>query len=122
MERNYVHLMFILGGLILAYLAYQIGESVLLYFVPRVNDFQDWSLKGAAAVISGAVTFSVWRNERVFTLASEVVTELKKVTWPTRQETTTDTGVVLLTVVIAATTLGLFDLIWSALTNYIYKM
>ena len=50
----------------------------------------------------------------------EAWSELKKVTWPTRKETQAATLVVVVTVIIAAMLLGLFDMVWSWLTDRIY--
>jgi len=47
----------------------------------------------------------------------EVRTEMSKVTWPPRQELTQATLVVIVAVAIAATYIGLLDLVWSSLVN-----
>ena len=46
--------------------------------------------------------------------------ELRKVTWPTRDEVWVSTIVVVATSVIAAVYTGVFDAMWSALTNVVY--
>jgi preprotein translocase subunit SecE len=50
---------------------------------------------------------------RASTFLNEVVAELKKVTWPTRQETYAATGVVVVVTAIAALYLGLVDMTLS---------
>jgi preprotein translocase subunit SecE len=50
---------------------------------------------------------------------SEVVTELKKVTWPNRKETLGTTGVVLILVIIVSTYLGVVDYILSHIVRYL---
>jgi preprotein translocase subunit SecE len=50
---------------------------------------------------------------------SEVVSELKKVTWPNRKETLGTTGVVLILVIIISTYLGMVDYILSHLVRYL---
>ncbi|MBI5511695.1 MAG: preprotein translocase subunit SecE [Deltaproteobacteria bacterium] len=52
-------------------------------------------------------------------LTQEVADELSKVSWPSREETGSATVVVLATVVICATYLGLFDAMWLWLTNLV---
>ncbi len=49
----------------------------------------------------------------------EVVSELKKVTWPNRKETLGTTGVVLVLVIILAAYLGLVDYILSHIVRYL---
>lgn len=75
----------------------------------------------AAVAVGLAGTFLAYRNDRVRDFATEVVTELSKVTWPTREETWYSTLVVISASVIAAVYTGVFDAIWSALTDYVYS-
>ncbi|MGD8564451.1 MAG: preprotein translocase subunit SecE [Desulfarculaceae bacterium] len=49
----------------------------------------------------------------------EVKTELKKVTWPSRKQTISSTGVVLILVFIVAAFLGLVDMILSKLVDLV---
>lgn len=70
-----------------------------------------------AYVISlGAVVFCL-KNQNIRTLSNEVVDELSKVTWPTREETGQATIVVVVTVLICSAFLGLFDSVWLWLTD-----
>ena len=57
------------------------------------------------------------KNENIRTLSNEVVDELSKVTWPSREETGQATIVVVVTVIICAAFLGLFDAVWLWLTD-----
>ncbi len=50
---------------------------------------------------------------------SEVVSELKKVTWPNRKETLGATGVVLILVIIVSAYLGMVDYILSHFVRYL---
>jgi len=56
---------------------------------------------------------------RASTFLTEVVAELKKVTWPTRQETYAATGVVIVVTAIIALYLGLVDVTLSFLMQSI---
>jgi preprotein translocase subunit SecE len=81
------------------------------------------TLATAIAAIVGIVTgVLLYRHPRVNPLAHEVASELSRVTWPSRQETYTSTVVVIVTSVIAATYLGLFDTVWSAVTDFLYSL
>jgi preprotein translocase subunit SecE len=112
-----VHMMFLSGGIILFFLLFWTGDWLVGYVVRHPNEYL---LQGIAAVLALTAGIAAYRNERVNTLANEVATELKKVTWPTRKETQAATLVVIVTVVIAAVLLGLFDGIWSWVTDRIY--
>ena len=75
-----------------------------------------------AFLVSVGAVIALYRHSKVHQLASEVVQELQKVTWPTREETSSHTLVVIVTSVIAAILLGAFDTIWSALTDLVYTI
>lgn len=51
----------------------------------------------------------------------EVTTELKKVTWPTRQETVRLTVTVLIISVAVGVFIGLLDISFIKLTSFLYK-
>jgi len=112
-----VHLMFLSGGLILFFLLNWTGDWVWGYFSRHPNEFV---IDGIAAALALGLGIAVFKNERVFALANDVATELKKVTWPTRKETQAATLVVIVTVIISAMVLGLFDMVWAFLTDRIY--
>lgn len=51
----------------------------------------------------------------------EVVTELKKVTWPTRQETIKLTGVVIVLSVLVGAFVGVLDITFLKITTLLFK-
>ncbi len=115
-ERKYVHLMFLAGGMVLAYVLIQATDWIWGYFAkpdPMTNFLVGTGLAAVAA-------FMLWRSPRVFQSASDVVAELRKVTWPTRKETTQAAVVVIVLVVIVSIFLGLFDFFWSWFTTLIF--
>jgi len=74
-----------------------------------------------AAVAGIAVAYYLYKRESTRKLAQEVASELSKVTWPTRKETSSATVVVLVTSLIAAVYLFFWDTIWSAFTDFVYQ-
>ena len=112
-----VHLMYLSGGLILFFLLNWTGDWIWGYFARHPNDF---IINGVSAVMALAAGILLYRNDRVFSLATDVAAELKKVTWPTRKETQAATLIVIVTVIIAAILLGVFDAVWSWMTDKIY--
>lgn len=116
MERKWVHFLYAAAALALYVLVKNTGDWVWSFFgKPKAL-----IVYSVSAVIVGVAVWIAWRNEQVFTLASECVTELGKVTWPTRRETMTATVVVIVTVIIASAFLGIFDGLWSSLTKFLY--
>ena len=71
-------------------------------------------------MIAIVVGVALYRNDRIYNLANEVAGELKKVTWPTAKEIRTATMVVIVMAIISAVILGVFDLVWSNLTELVY--
>ncbi len=115
--NRWVHLMFAAGGLLLALLMIQVVDFTWSYFGRPVALYSN-----TIGVVVGVVgAFFLWRRKKTFDKASEIVMELKKVTWPTRKETQAATIVVIVTVIIASAFLGLFDLIWSWATGLLYS-
>jgi preprotein translocase SecE subunit len=66
----------------------------------------------------GVLVF-ILRHQPTLALANEVVDELSKVSWPTREETGNATVVVIITVLITSAFLGVFDAVWLRLTDWI---
>jgi preprotein translocase subunit SecE len=81
----------------------------------------DTIVTAIAVAVGLAGTFLAYQNDRFRDFCTEVVTELSKVTWPTREETWYSTLVVLTASFIAAVYTGMFDAIWSAVTDLIYN-
>ena len=116
--NRFIHLMFIAGAIVMAYLFAKSGEWALGYLVAKPPE----TLIAVGAVVVGSVgAFILYRNDRVFELAAEVTNELRKVSWPSRKETRTATVVVIIVTLIFAVVLGLYDAFWSWLTGRIYS-
>ena len=114
-ERKYVQLMFLAGGMLLAYILVMTTDWLWGYFAkpPRMT------VNGIGIVIGAVATWLLWRHRQTQQSATETVAELRKVTWPTRKETSQATVVVIVTVIIASIVLQIFDAIWSRVTSYI---
>ncbi len=114
-ERKYVQILFIVGGMVLAYVLVMTTDWVWGYFQkpPQL------SVNAIGIGLASLVTLLVWRHDATQLSASETVAELRKVTWPTRKETSQATIVVIITVIIAAAFLQIFDAFWARVTGYI---
>jgi preprotein translocase subunit SecE len=67
-----------------------------------------------------ALTLYGWRKDSVRQLVEEVVSELSKVTWPSKQEVANNTMIVVLTTAFATVFFTLMDRFWSLVTNWVY--
>jgi preprotein translocase subunit SecE len=109
--------MFAAGGLLFSFVMLKLLEWVWGYFA-KPNDLLLTAIAVGAGLLSA---FLLWRHQPTFAKAQEITLELKKVTWPTRKETSAATMVVIVTVIIAAVLLGIFDIIWSWATGLLYS-
>ncbi|MGB8331129.1 MAG: preprotein translocase subunit SecE [Polyangiales bacterium] len=74
---------------------------------------------GLVGLITAVVAY---RSKRIHTFVVEVCVELSKVAWPTRSETWSQTIIVIIVSIIAAIILGVYDAVWSNITDLIYNV
>ena len=75
-----------------------------------------------AGLVAGAVVFMTSsRGPQLREFFAETRFELRKVVWPTRQETMRTTWVVMAVVVVVSLLLGGFDLVISSLTKLLWR-
>ncbi|MDJ0766573.1 MAG: preprotein translocase subunit SecE [Myxococcota bacterium] len=120
---KWLHAMFYAGTLVVGWLFVKIIETTWtalnLTFVWAPPP-KTWVAITAGSVGAIALALYLWRHPKVSRLSVEIVTELSKVTWPTRKELSASTVVVIVLSVIAATILWLFDFFWAWTTDLIY--
>ena len=113
-----VHLMYLIGAVITFYLLQWSIDWIWGFFTPATpSDFKITLFAAVTTVIVGTL---MYRNDRIYGLANEVASELKKVTWPTAKEVRSATLVVIVMAIVSAVILGLFDMAWSNLTELVY--
>ena len=115
--NKYVHLLFAVGSLLLAFLLSKSGEWVWSYFA-KPNELY---INAGSVVVAAVAGYLAYRNERLFTAIYDVTHELEKVTWPTRKETSAATVVVFVTVGVSALILAGFDFVWANLANLVMR-
>jgi preprotein translocase subunit SecE len=109
--------MFLCGGLLAFYLLQWTIDWIWGYFHRVPSEFFVTTVAGLVALVGGVIAY---RNERVHGLAQEIAAECKKVSWPTAKEVKAGTIVVVIMTIISATILGVFDMVWSKVTELIY--
>ncbi len=120
---KYVHLTFVIGMFVAGWLLVKIVGSAWISLnlqfvqIPAPNDAIVFLLGGGIAAL---LTFYFWKHPGINKLVVEIVTELSKVTWPTRKELSSSTVVVIVVSVISALIVAAFDAFWSWLTGFIY--
>jgi len=72
-----------------------------------------------ALVVGGGTLFALLRNARAVQFTDEVVDELAKVTWPSREETVRASTTVVVTTLIVASILAVYDFVWKNLADLV---
>lgn len=92
--------------------------AMTFYAVRKLTWIQP--IREALPVIVGAVTFGLLMiNRTVGTFLDEVVMELRKVTWPSREDVVKSTIVVLGCVLFASGVLAVFDIAFGKVISYL---
>ena len=122
-ERRFVYAAYFGGAIIVAFLMTKLIHGVwvkLATLKPQVGEPRDDILIILSAGVGAAAAVYYWRRTRARQLAEEVAQELSKVTWPTKQEVTNSTTVVIVTTAVATVFFALMDRFWSFITNFVY--
>lgn len=112
-----VHLIYLCGAVLLFFLLQWSIDWIWGYFGTAPSESKITLMSAVGATVAGIV---LYRNDRVYHLANEVSSELKKVTWPTAKEIRSATAVVIVMAIVSAIILGLFDFVWTNLTELVY--
>jgi preprotein translocase subunit SecE len=121
------------------YAAYMAGAIAIAFLSTKVIDFAwfktaqwkpawfgqwvepvDEVVVIAGGVIGVGVAIYYWRNKKVRTLIEEIAEELTRVTWPSRQEVTNSTTVVIIATAFATIFFALMDQFWLWVTKHVY--
>jgi len=111
--------LFVIGGIV-------VGIFIDSTIVEVVNA-QHWenpallgvlSVSSLVSIVAGIATFFVLLRTRAATsFTDSVVSELRKVAWPTREETMNNTMIVIGATVFFSILLAVYDLAWAKLTG-----
>jgi preprotein translocase subunit SecE len=114
-----VHLMYLCGAVLLFYVLQWTIDWVWGYFSPETQptDFKVTLLSAGVSLVTSIV---MYRSDKYYGLANEVAGELKKVTWPSAKEVRAATMVVIVMAIVSAIILGVFDMIWTNITELVY--
>jgi preprotein translocase subunit SecE len=116
--ERWVQLAFVVVALTLIWLFDHIINGIWYIFADP-NE----AIVTAGAVVAGILgAIILYGNKPTYSLIHDVTEEMSRVTWPTRKETSQSTLVVVITSIVAALMLFLFDSVWSAVTDLVYKV
>lgn len=72
-------------------------------------------------IVALAVFGILFKHPRSTTVLEEVISELRKVTWPSREDVVKSTTVVIICIMIASFILAGFDLMWGELITFLLR-
>jgi preprotein translocase subunit SecE len=82
--------------------------------------FMGFNATSIAALLLGLGTFIILnRHALVVSFANEVIDELRKVTWPDKDDTVQNTVVVIGVTLFIAFALGVYDYVWAEVTQIV---
>jgi len=120
--KRFVGIFFVLAAIAAGFFVENLLSKVLAW--QRMNDpalLFGWNLSTVIGFgVAAVAAFVVWRIPKAQNASLEVALELRRVTWPSLRETRAATVAVIVASAIAAVILGLFDLLWSWLSQKIY--
>ena len=86
------------------------------YQVRRLPGIQ--AIREGGPVVLGFLLFVILlKHGRVNQVLEEVVSELKKVTWPAREDVVKSTTVVIICILVASMILAAFDMLWGKIIS-----
>ncbi len=118
-NQRFVLMSFFAAAVLVGMSLQGLGAPLLANFeVSNPELFLGLNATSLAAFIAGVATFLILNRHPVaYRFTDEVVSEFRKVTWPTREETIRSTTVVVVFTVIVASTLAGYDWIWGEITS-----
>lgn len=118
-NQKYIIMTFLAAGVLVGFSVR--GLAIPLLARMEVNDPMLLDVVNAtslAAIVIAVLTFLVLnRHPLVVRFTDEVVSELRRVTWPDREETLRSTTVVIGTTLFVALMLALYDYAWGTITK-----
>lgn len=118
-NQRFVLMSFFTAAVLVGMSLQGLGAPLLANFeVSNPEIILGFSATSMAAFAAGIATFFVLNRHPVaYRFTDEVVTEFRKVTWPTKEETVRSTTVVVLFTIIVAGALAGYDWIWGEVTS-----
>ena len=115
-----ITLCFVAGGFLSGFVTRVLFELLAVYSGLAAMAYAQESIRHGLPVLLGLGVFLFLQmREKTKIWANEVVVEVRKVVWPSRQATLGMTVMVCIILMISGFVLGAFDLVSSAVVNFI---
>ena len=122
-DKKWIYLSYAVATLILSWVVNQFALLLIQSFhLPNPKVLEVVSLSALLSFVGMTLfAFFYTKKPEVRSYTSEVFQELRKVTWPSKKTGYLSTVVVIVTVVVMAVVLGLFDWICTKVVNLIIQ-
>jgi preprotein translocase subunit SecE len=117
---TWVILAFVVAAfLVIIVMGSAVGSAFTRFGYPDYRLLGLMSTSSLISVLAGITTFvALIRNQKVMVFTDEVVGELARVTWPTRDETVRASVTVIFTTIFSASLLAAYDFLWKNIADY----
>ncbi len=117
-NQRAVAVLFIIGGVLAGVFSRSLAIAVMAYAALEDVLVVGVAMSTLIGLVVGAVTIGVLLRHAVATAFTDsVLEELKLVTWPSREETFSNTGIVVGATLFFAALLSTYDFMWAKLTG-----
>ena len=121
--QRFVFAAFFAAGILVAFVVDKVvavGWYRLSQWKPIVGEPRDDVTTAIAAVVAIVATAWAWSQAHIRSLIEEVASELRQVTWPSKDDVGRSTVVVVSTTILATVFFAMMDALWRFLTNLVY--
>lgn len=117
--QKWVSLSYLVVAFVVAYLCFSLSLNLSSTFELETKYRHiDLAVRGVA-LVAGLITFLIlYFNRSANQFMNEVMMEVSRVTWPTQNDTTKATFVVVIMVIITGMILGALDQVWTKLVQW----
>jgi preprotein translocase subunit SecE len=122
--KRFVYAAYFGGAIGVAFLFSKFGNLIwqrIEAYRPQIGDPRDDIIMPIGAVVGALTALYYWRKQKTRQYAEEVAAELSQVTWPSRQEVTNSTTVVIIATAFATIFFALMDRFWAFVTDLVYR-
>ncbi len=119
-QRTWVNLSFFVLAAIVGVLASTLASRMAVTFdLEAKTKALSWWIRGVGFLAGGGLFVGLLRSREANQFLSEVVTELSSVIWPSQQEVTRSTSIVIMMVLISGMLLGVLDFLCGKLIQLV---
>lgn len=119
-NKKIITVSFLIAGALVAFVLGLLMDAFAGSFIAVARVVSNDFVRHVLPVIIGIITFAILQfNPKTVKFADEVVTELKKVVWPSQRDTIAMTIVVCIMLVLSGVLFGVFDFASSYVVNWL---